>query len=166
MEFKSTYQTITESKVFKNFKQEYPNSELVAGFFILDFINNANQKSLDYKINEKIFTFSLNENNEITFKEDKLIKNSQFPELKKISSETQLDLNEIPSLVEKAALENNIQNNIQKIIAILQIHDNQQVWNLTCIFDSFTIVNILINADTKEIIKFQKKNMADFIKKA
>ncbi len=165
MPFQKTLETITSSAVFKKFIEENPKAELVAGFFILDLLNNINQKSLDYKINSKIFTFSLDKNNEVIMKQDKLIKDSNFPELQKISPNIKIDLDEIPSIAEKQALEHNIQSKFQKIIAVLQIHQGKQVWNLTCMLDGFVILNIIINSDTEQIIKFNRKSMADFIKK-
>jgi hypothetical protein len=165
MNFKSTYQTITQSQAFKNFKQEHPSAELVAGFFILDFLTDENQKALDYKDGEKIYTFSLNKEDEITLRQDKLIESSEHPQLQKISSEITLDLEEIPSIAENQATQNNIKTKFHKIIAVLQIHNNQQIWNLTCMLDGLTILNILIDANTKQVIKFDKKNIMDFIKK-
>lgn len=165
MTFQQTLSTIESSVVFKNFIKEHPNAELVAGFFILDLLNNNNQRSLDYKVNSKIFTFSLNETNEITFKEDKVIEDSNLPKLQKISPNIRIDLNEIPSIAEKTALDNGVKSNFQKIIAVLQIHKEQQVWNLTCILDSFVILNILIDSDTSHVIKFSRKSMADFVRR-
>ena len=167
MPFQKTLETINSSAIFKKFIKENPKAELVAGFFILDLLNNINQKSLDYKTPQtnKIFTFSLDKNNEVTMKEDKLIQDSNFPELQKISPNIKIDLNEIPSIAEKTALDNNIKQKFQKIIAVLQIHQGKQVWNLTCMLDGFVILNIIINSDTGQIMKFDRKSMADFIKK-
>jgi len=166
MTFNQTLETITTSAVFKKFIKENPNAELVAGFFILDIVNNNNKKSIDYKIpqTEKIFTFELDQNNEVIMKQDKLIKDSNFPELQKISPNIKIDLDKIPSIAEKIALDNSIKQKFQKIIAVLQIYNNQQIWNLTCMLDSFVILNIIINSDTGQIIKFDRKSMADFIK--
>jgi len=56
MSFKETYEKIIESEVFKKFIDENPNAELIAGFFIIDFISNDTKNSIDYRINDKIFT--------------------------------------------------------------------------------------------------------------
>ncbi len=165
MNFQQTYETITQSKVFKDFIEKNPDSELVAGFFILDFLSNDTKKSLDYKLDNKIMTFSLNQNNEITLTEDKLIEKPGLPVLTKISPNIKIDLDEIPSLAEKAATENNIKQKFHKIIAVLQNHEQQEVWNLTCMLDGLVILNILINTETGQTIKFERKSMADFIKK-
>ncbi len=161
--FQETYQTITSSEIFKRFIQENPDAELVAGFFIMDLLDNNNQRSLDYKLQQKIFTFSLNENNEITMREDELIQSDK--PLEKISPDIKIDLDDVKSSAEIAALDRKITNKFQKIIAVLQLHEGRQVWNLTCMLDSFVILNIIIDSETREIIKFERKSMADFIKK-
>ena len=48
MTFKETLEKIESSNEFKDFKKQNENAELVAGFFIIDFISNDNKKSLDY----------------------------------------------------------------------------------------------------------------------
>tara|TARA_Y100000034_G_scaffold124752_1_gene173358 strand:- start:886 stop:1389 length:504 start_codon:yes stop_codon:yes gene_type:complete len=163
--FKQTYETITQSKIFKDFIEKNKDAELIAGFFILDFLSNDTKTSLDYKIDSKIFTFSLNKDNETTVVEDKLIDKPGLPVLTKINPDIKTDLNEIPSIAQKQAEENKITAKFHKIIAVLQNHEDQEVWNLTCMLDQLIILHILINAKTGEIIKFERKNMMDFIRK-
>ena len=165
MTFAQTYNIIAESKTFRNFKEQHPTAELVAGFFILDFISNDTKNSLDYKHKDKIFTFSLNQNNEITLTEDKLIETSTHPQLTPIQPTTNIELNRLKSITEKKASEDNIHVNFNKIIAVLQNHENKQVWNLTCMLDQLQILHVLIDSNTGEIIKFEKKSLMDFIKK-
>lgn len=165
MDFLSTYKTIKCSDIFKSFIEYNKEAELVAGFFILDLLDNNNQRSLDYKVKEKIFTFSLNENDEVSMKEDELMKDPNFPPLTKISSDIKIDLDEISDIAQKEALNHNVPNKFQKIIAILQLHEGKEVWNLTCMLDGLAILNILIDSETGNVIKFDKKSIADFIKK-
>ncbi len=163
--FKQTHETITQSKIFKDFIEKNPQAELVAGFFILDFLSNDTKNSLDYKIDSKIITFSVNQNNETTLLEDKLIDAPDLPILTKISPDIKLDLNEIPSIAQKQAEENKITAKFHKIIAVLQNHEGKLVWNLTCMLDQLIIIHLLVDAETGESIKFERKNMMDFIKK-
>jgi len=167
MPLKQIHSTIKSSAVFKKIKQENPNIELVAGFFVLDFISNDEKKSLDYKIpqTDKIFTFELDKNNEVIMKQDKLIDNPNLPKLQKIQPYTKIEIEELRAIAEKQALKHNIQSKFHKIIAVLQMHNTQQVWNLTCMLEGLIILNILIDCDTGYIIKFDKKTMMDFIKK-
>jgi len=161
MDFITTYKTITESDIFKSFIEYNKEAELVAGFFIIDLVQGNNQRSLDYKLQEKIFTFSLNEISEITMREDELMQSDK--PLEKISPDIKIDLDEIPGIAEKEALKNNIKNKFEKIIAVLQLHEGKDAWNLTCMLDGLVIINILIDSETGEIIKFDKRSITDFI---
>jgi len=167
MTFQQIHSTIESSAVFKKLKQENQNIELVAGFFVLDFISNDEKKTLDYKIpqTDKIFTFELDKNNEVIMKQDKLINDPNLPKLQEIQPYTKIEVEELRAIAEKQALENNIKSRFHKIIAVLQIHDNQQVWNLTCMLEGLIILNILVSCETGNIIKFDRKSMMDFIKK-
>jgi hypothetical protein len=165
MDFISTLKKIESSDLFKDFIKKHPKAELVAGFFIIDFETHIDQKSLDYMLGEVIFTFSIDESDEVTLKEDKLIDDPRFPPLKKISKKIKFDLDKIPSLAEEAALKNKIGQKFQKIIAVLQKHEAKSAWNLTCILGGFSILNILIDADTGKVLKFDTKNLGDFIQK-
>jgi len=168
MTFKQTLQKIESSKVFQQFKEQYPQAELCAGFFILDFLSNDKKKTLDYKINQKIFTFDL-KGEDIIMKEDKLIEDSTRPPLEKIEPNTEIELDELRKIAETEASKNNISANLHKIIAVLQKYkhndEDKQVWNLTCMLENLIVLNILINAQTGEILKFERKSMMDFIKK-
>jgi len=169
--FQETHEIVKNSAVFKKFIKENPSAELVAGFFILDFLSNDNKDSIDYKLSEidsnKIYTFELDKNKEVVMKQDKLIETeiSKHPKLNQIKSEVKIDLEEIKDMAEKKAKENKINAKFHKIIAVLQNHENQLIWNLTCMLDQLIILHILINSDTGEIIKFERKSMMDFIRK-
>jgi len=171
MTFKETHERITTSKVFQNFKSDYPNSTLCAGFFIIDIEQNNIKKTLDYIVDERVFTFTL-DNNEITMQEDKLVDSKGRPKLSKINPTTNIDPEDLKGTIGIEALDNGIKEKLTKIIAVLQNYsgketNNQQtqIWNLTCIFEGFIILHILIDSETKKILKFEKKNMMDWIKK-
>lgn len=173
--FQETYEIIKNSIVFKKFIQENPDAELVAGFFIIDFLSNDNKETLDYKLPEgksdKIYTFELTKNKEVIMRQDKLMETDtpNQQKLTQIKSEVKVDLNEIKEIAEKKAQENKITAKFHKIIAVLQNYEidneNKTIWNLTCMLDQLIILHILINSDTGEIIKFERKSMMDFIRK-
>ncbi|MFA7707559.1 MAG: hypothetical protein WCX73_01290 [Candidatus Pacearchaeota archaeon] len=169
--FKETYEIVMNSAVFKKFKQEHSNAELVAGFFIIDFLSNDNKESVDYKLPEtesdKIYTFELDKNKEVVMKQDRLV-NPDMPtqqKLTKINSEVKIDLDIISNIAKEKARENKITAEFSKIIAVLQNHENQLIWNLTCMLDQLIILHVLINSETGEVLKFERKSMMDFIKK-
>lgn len=165
MLLKEIYAKLEKSNEFKKFKSENPDAFLCAGFFILSFKENRFEYSLDYRNDKQIFTFKIPENPEssiIVESQDLLA--SPKP-LEKINLDVQLDLEDIKEIVEKALLDNNIKGKLEEFMAVLQNLDNQIVWNLTVMCEGFTIINMIINSETAGIIKFEKKNLLDFVKK-
>jgi hypothetical protein len=169
MSFKETYEKITGSEIFKKFINENPDAELCAGFFILDFISNDSKKSLDYKVNDKIFTFDLKDDGYVKMTEDKLIDLPNAPQLLKITPVVKVEVEELKGLAGFEALEKGISAKFNKIIAVLQKTKKEekelQVWNLTCMLDGLIILNILVDSETGDIIKFERKSFMDLIKK-
>ena len=167
--FKETYNTIENSKQFQEFKQEHPEAKLAAGFFILDFLSNDTKKSLDYldEKSDKVFTFDLADDGYIKLKEDKLINPEETDQSKltPIEPNPKIEVDELKAIVGTKKLDEGINASLHKIIAVLQNHEDKLTWNLTCMLDQLIILHSLINAETGEIIKFERKNMMDFIKK-
>ena len=171
MNFKEIFEKIESSIVFKNLKDKNPELELCAGFFIMDFLSNDNKNTLDYRLGDKkkVLTFSINNKDEITINEDKLIEDPNRPSLRKISPEIKIEVDELSSIAKTQALDNGISSNFNKIVAVLQKYEYnnelKQIWNLTCMLESLIILNILIDSTTGEIIKFERKSMMDLVKK-
>jgi len=167
--FKETHETIIASKEFQQFKQEHPEAKLCAGFFIQDFLSNDTKKSLDYisEGSDKVFTFDLADDGYIKLKEDKLInpEATDQPKLTPIEPTPKIEVDELKGIVGTEKLEQGINAQLHKIIAVLQNHENKLTWNLTCMLDQLIILHVLIDAETGNIIKFERKNMMDFIKK-
>ncbi|MDD5193746.1 MAG: hypothetical protein PHF67_04140 [Candidatus Nanoarchaeia archaeon] len=165
MTFKQTYETITSSEIFRDFKKQFPEAEFCTGFFITDFFGNDNKKSIDFKVGEKIFTFSINELGNLKMNEDELIKTKQFPTLEPINPEFKVDLDEAESTAKIKAVGNGINAKFSKIISVLQKYEGKQVWNLTCMLEGLIILHVIIDANTGEVIKFERKSMMDLIRK-
>lgn len=155
---------LEKSEIFKKFKAEYPNSFFCAGFFILNIKSGVFEYSLDFREERSIFTFKIPESKEasITMLKEEIL-DVQKP-LEKISSDVKVDLPEIINLVEKALQDNNIKNKLEEIIAVLQLIDGQKLWNLTCMCEGFTIISMHIHSETQGILKFEKRNLLDFVK--
>ncbi len=170
MGFMHVLNKIESSKVFKNFKEKNPDAELCAGFFVLDFISKDTKQTLDYKLEQgkKVFTFSL-EGEDITVREDELVDAPEKHKLKKIKPSVNVEVEELKSIAGTKKLDEGLASQMHKIIAVLQIYEHEgeekQVWNLTCMLEGLQILHILIDSDSGDIIKFEKKSMMDFIKK-
>lgn len=163
MNFTSTLQKIESSDAFKNFKKKNPDAKLCAGFFVLDYQQQANQQQLDYILkNNKIYTFILN--SEITIKEAETIE-GQKEKLSAIKREVKVDLEKTEEIVKKKMLEEKIKKKIVKIIAVLQKHENKEIWNLNCMLSGLGILQVHVDCSSGKVLKFEKKNLFDFIKR-
>ncbi len=163
MNFSQSLEKIESSASFKNFKKQHPDAELCAGFFVLDY-QGSNQQQLDYILkNKKIFTFIIDENQEVTIKEAETIegKKQALPPLDK---EVKVDLDDIEKIVQEKIKQEKLKE-VSKIIAVLQKHEGRQIWNLNCMLSNMEILRIHIDTSSGGILKFEKKSMMDFVKK-
>lgn len=170
MKFNEFLKNIEESNKFINFKKTNEEAEFCAGFFIIDLLTTDNKKTLDYKVNEKVFTFSIGPNNDILMEEDKLMDMPGRPKLTIIKNPEEIttDLDEIKGIVGTHALNQGIKDKFHKIIAVLQNNpqnDEEKIWNITCILDGLTIIHVIMDPVSNNILKFEKKSMMDMIKK-
>jgi len=161
--FDSTLETIENSNSFRNFKQKNPEAYLCAGFFVIDYQNQANQQQLDYFLQDgKIFTFILDE--EITIKEAETIEGRKI-ELKNLNKEIKADLDDVEKILKREFETRKISKKIDKIIAILQNYQDKQIWNLTLMLEGLAMIQCHIDSFSGEILKFEQKSMFDFVKK-
>lgn len=162
--FESLIETIEQSNSFKNFKKKNPEADLCAGFFVVDYQNQANQQQLDYSLLDgRLFTFILN--HEITIKESETIEGQEQKKLGKLNPDIKADLDDVEKILASEFQTKRIGKKINKIIAILQIHEGRQIWNLTLMLEGFAMIQCHIDSGNGEILKFEHKSMFDFIKK-
>jgi hypothetical protein len=167
MGIKETLEILRGSEEFNKFQEENPDGEMCAGFFIVDFFGNDNKRSIDFKCKDKVFTCSLRDDDSVKIQEDKLVevKGTNFPELQTIDYKINIDVEEAIGIAKTRTLDEGIAAKYNKAIAVLQKHEGKQIWNITGMLDGLIILHILINADTGEIDKFERKSMMDLIKK-
>jgi hypothetical protein len=161
MKLSTLISKIENSLEFSNFKQNNPKAELCAGFFILDFKPAHETHNLDYKTEEKIFSFSLGEDEEITQKEEEIIIGES--KLEPINPRVEIDIEDLKEKCEEEFLNNRVGKKIEKIIAILQKKEDKTIWNLTCMAEGFSIILINIDSLTGEVLKFEKKSLFDIV---
>jgi hypothetical protein len=168
MNFKETLEKVEASESYQTFKQEHPDAQLCAGFFIQDFLSNDSKDSIDYQDQDKIFTFNIIDN-QIKMYEDKLMDLPNTPKLQPLlNPTTNIEVDELKSIAQDKAHEEGIGAKFNKIIAVLQTHEEneqkKQIWNLTCMLDQLIILHILIECYSGEILKFQRKSFMDMVK--
>jgi len=156
---------LKKSEVFQKFKSEYPDAFFCAGFFILNFKNDTGDYSLDYRNDKQIFSFKIpmGESKNIVMEASDIFE-KQTP-LAEITCDTQVDLEDLREIVEENLAKNNIKNRLEEIIAVLQMIDNNKIWNMTCMCEGFTIISCQVHSETAGVLKFEKKNLLDFVKK-
>ena len=156
----SLLKKLKESKEFKKYKEKNPSAYLCVGFFVLDFQSGHDSYQFDYCFNNQIETFFIEpETNEIKSKPAEP-QEGKMPG--KISENVKIDLKKIREIAENYAEKNDLK--LTKIIAILQIHEGRQIWNLTCI-SGFKMLRLYIDSESGEILKTDTASMFDFIKK-
>jgi hypothetical protein len=162
MNFLSTLEKIETSNSFKQFKKKHSDAKLCAGFFVLDYQQGKNQQQLDYILkNNKIFTFIAN--GEITIKEAETMDTKE--KLPAIKKDIKVDLDDVEKIVEEKMKNEKIKKKIVKTIAVLQKHEGKEIWNLNCMLSGLGILQVHIDCENGEIIKFERKNLFDFIKR-
>ncbi len=155
MNFQEILKKLQKSKEFAEFKKDNQDFYLCAGFFVIDFESSNETKQIDFFMSKKnkIATFILNDTIKLRI-EDAIEK--KFDE---VNSKIKIEL---PEAIEKAKKE--CKSKINKIIAILQVLEGRQVWNLTCMLEGFSMLLLHIDSQSGEITKKEKRGLFDFVK--
>ena len=152
---------VEESKEFKEFKKKNKKAYLAAGFFVLDFESGKNMHQIDYALpNGKIATFILDEGVKLKISEQAIKK--PLPEIK---TEVNTDLEALKGIVEDEMKNRTVTESIKKIIAVLHVLDDKPIWNLQCILDGLSLLNVHVDDQDKSVLKFEKHSLLEMIKK-
>jgi len=163
MNFESTMEEIEKSKAFSNFKKKNEKAFLCAGFFVIDYESGLNQQQLDYCIGEdEVYTFLLG--NEISVKKAETIE-GQKTNMPPIDKNLDVDLEDAEKILQEKIKEEKIEKRLLKVIAVLQVYEGHQIWNLNGVLEGLEILRCHIDCKTGDILKFERKNMLDFVKR-
>jgi len=156
---------LERTEQFKIFKKQNPNSFLCVAFIILRIKDGIveNEYSLDYRTEEKIYAFKIPTIGEIVMQPEDIIEGTK--PLEEINTKILTDIENLRDIVEKALVKNSIKNKLEEIISVLQNIDGKTIWNLTCMCEGLTIINIHVDAVSGDMTKFEKRNLLDFVKK-
>jgi hypothetical protein len=157
---------LEETKGYKTFKEQNPDTFFAAAFLILDLRNKTEQIQLDYFLpkegNIAAFSYPFSEpkihDDVISVKDGKTIPSKVSP-MTKQTAEIKIDIDDLESKCKEVIKENNSLIIITKIIAILK----DDIWNLTCMDDMLGIVRVKINAISGEVQDFNKGGLMDFM---
>jgi len=163
MNFDSTLEQIEKSDAFTNFKKKNKNAFLCAGFFVIDYEAGQSQQQLDYCVKEgDVYTFILED--EISIKKAETIE-GQKTSLPQLEKNIEVDLDDAEKILQEKVKEEKVDKKIMKIIAVLQVYEGKQIWNFNCVLEGLEILRCHIDSKTGDILKFERKNMMDFVKR-
>lgn len=152
---KQNLEEIKESQEFKEWKKKHNKAFLCSAFldkrWQIDFYDPAT---------DKITTFNID--NKILFEEGEVFKGKhkiRELNLDKVKIEMEIALNIVRKLIDEKY---NHQEETNKII-ILQ-HLNKQVWNITYVMKSLSILNVKIDAETGKILSEDYGQLLSFKK--
>ncbi len=162
MKIQPYLEKLENSRQFKEFQEKNPKAYFSAGFFVLDFESKKNVHQIDYFIpkSKKIATFMLDSKVEMKLGE---ASNETTP--KKIDGSIQLDLDILKGIVEDEMKNNMVTTKLQKIIAVLQNLNGKLIWNLNCITTDMGVIKVHIDDSSHSVLKFEKINLFDIVKK-
>jgi len=84
----------------------------------------------------------------------------------KLPEKFKCDIEDLESQVRDEMSEKSMQNLlVTKIVAVLQMHDNKLIWNVTTIFSSLELLTMHIGVESGELFFSEKKNIFQVMKK-
>jgi len=165
MKLSKLFSILENSAEYKTFKKESKNAFFCAAFSILNFKDNIFQNSLDFRDSKNIFSFKIQDSGKIEATGETLLKGKK--PLEKINledaDELKIDIEDLKDIAERELKKNKIASNLNEIIAVLQNHEKKLIWNLTCMCEGFTIISLHVDALSGETLKFEKRNLMDFV---
>ncbi len=162
------------SEEFKKFKRENPDAYLCSAFFSIDKENMKspdNKSHLDFYVppkdkNEKgkMFSFQLEEGVKLV-----PLDTSGFPDgmdSEEISSDINLDFNNVEKMIAERMEKENLRNKIQKILFSLQNKEGKAFLIGTVFISMFGLLKVNIDLSEKpfwKITSFEKKSFFDML---
>ncbi len=146
--------TVEKSDVFKEYKEENPDSYIVHYFSMQK--NNSRDEQMGY--------FSPNTRLVTTFSKEPAIVGSDEPASKEDTvqkldfSQVSVSLDDALSTAHDVMKEHYSSQNVTQEICVLQ-KLGTQLWNLTLVTSAFNIINIRIDAHSGEIIKHEQHSI-------
>jgi hypothetical protein len=163
MKIQPYVQKLENSSKYKKFKEEYSDSFVVAGFFVLDYETGINIHQIDYYVpsNKKVAAFNLDGEVEVRLLD--MMQKEKVPE--KLDLKTKIDLDAIKGILEDEMKNRNITESVKKCVAVIQTLNGKKLWVLNCVLSGMEILKAHVDDDSRTILKMEKSSMLDYIKK-
>ncbi len=153
-------QKLEKSKEYKSFISKYPDSFMIAGFFILDFEAGKNVHQIDFYVpkEKKVAAFTLDEGVNMQLLE---MLNAKVPE--KLALDTKTDLDALEGILSDEMHNRGMSEKIKKIIAIIQNINGKRIWNLNCVLSGMEILKSHVEDDSQTVLKIEKQSLMDIM---
>jgi len=164
MKVRPYFEKLEASEQYKDFVVKYPDSFMIAGFFIIDLEGGNNVHQIDFYVpsEKKVAAFSLDGAVDLKMLETVGMK-GKMPE--RLNYETNMDLDELQGVLLDEMHNRGMSENIKKIIAVLQNIDGKKIWNLNCILTGMEILKSHVEDSSKTILKIEKTSLMDIMKR-
>ncbi|HIG51842.1 hypothetical protein CXT76_02500 [Candidatus Parvarchaeota archaeon] len=161
MKIQPYVEKLEASEKYKEFKEKYKDSFLVAGFFIIDLETKQNIHQIDYYLpsENKVAAFTLD--GEVNLQ----ILNTmgkKVPET--LDLKTNVDLDALQGILEDGMKNRNMTEKIKKMIAVIQTMEGKKVWVMNCVLSGLEILKANIDDETQNILKMEKSSILDYVK--
>jgi len=163
MKIQPYVEKLEQSEEYKNFRIKYPESFLIAGFFVLDLEGGSNIHQIDFYVpnEKKVAAFTLDEGVKIQLL-DMLSKDGKEPQ--KLDISTNIDLDALKGILTDEMHNRGISEEIKKIIAVIQNVDGKKIWNLNCVLTGMEILKSHVEDESKTVLKMDRTSVMDLMK--
>lgn len=163
MKIKPYFEKLEKSNEYKSFITKYPNSFLVAGFFILDLEEGKNLHQIDFYVpsEKKIAAFTMDNN--VTMQLLETLDSSKVPE--KLDINTNVDLDALQGILTDEMRNRGMSEEIRKIIAVIQNINGKRIWNLNCVLTGMEVLKSHVEDDSQTVLKIEKTSIIDIMKR-
>jgi len=157
--FHDILEKIEDSSEFKKLKKEDAGIFLSGGYFVFDYESGSETMQVDFFGKQGLVSFELN-NGEVVSKKQETQSHEKFLEINQ--KNIKMEINDVVDIAKKEAEKAGIKK-FAKIIAVLQMLDDSEVWNLTCMA-GLKIFRIYVSAGSSLVIKQEALNLFDMMK--
>ncbi len=163
MSVKKQYKKLLESEVFRKWKDNNHETYFAHAFAILDSQNNGEWQFGFYNPdNDMITTFFMGAEAITHSPETEIAKHDTMKVNELDIEKVEIDFEEALQIAEKCQENNYEGDKSLKKVMILQNLSDGLLWNISFLTIKFSVINIRIDAITKEIIEHKKASMMDF----
>jgi len=150
-EFKEALKVLKDSKEFKEWRENNPETYLSYGMFVVESDDTDWKIGYYHKKDNKVTSFNVGK--EIKIEPEEKILQKEKKTVEKVDvSKVKHDLSDAVTTAVNLQKEEYAAETPKKIIAILQKLGDEQVWNITFFTQSFNTLNFKIKSDNLNVV--------------